>query len=482
MRSLCLTAFLLSTIFVFGQSVQYTPESVPNTKLVNNSYVSNPDNIVLQTTVDNINLVLGELEAQTTAQVAVVMIESIGDESVEDFAQELFQLWGIGRANNNGLLILLVKDQRKVRFHTGYGLEGPLPDAICNRIQRVSMVPAFRDGDYDTGMYSGVVEVQKVLTDPAYREEITSYETASSSEDYMGFAIFFLAFFTATFLIVWASKDGTFADSKEPDPSDFKQMRLRRRVWLIMFGLVPVLIVLFFWFRPGGDGPWNAIVTIYFYFMATIFYRLWRERKMIKGFVAKEKYFQITEYMRKSQWYWLFIAIVFPVPFAAYFPIHFVRKKFYRNHPRKCKLCNKDMIKLSEIEEDQYLSSNQQLEETIRSVDHDVWKCTECAATERWAFANKFSKYKTCSKCKTVAYYLESDRTLVSATYSSEGKGEKIYKCKACKHSYREKYTIAQKTSSSDSSSGSGGSSSSSSGGGSWGGGSSGGGGSTSSW
>jgi uncharacterized protein len=480
-RAQFLIAFFLSTIVALGQPIQYTPETVPNTKLVDNSYVSNPDQILLPTTVDHINFILAELEQKTTAQVAVVVVESIGSADIEDFAQELFQLWGIGRSNNNGLLILLVKDQRKVRFHTGYGLEGPLPDVVCVQIQRNRMVPAFKEGDYDTGLLGGVDEVQKILSDPSYTIEITDTESGNSVSDYTGFAIFFLVFFTAIFLIVWAAKDGKFADSKEPTPSDFKQMRLRRRVWLIVFGAIPVLIVVFFWFSARPDAPGDALITIYFYFMATIFYRVWREQKMIKNMVAERKYFQATEYLRKSQWYWVFIAVLFPVPFALYLPFHFVRKRFYRNHPRTCKLCDKDMIKLSEIEEDQFLTSPQQLEESIKSVDYDVWKCTGCQATERWAFVNKLSKYSSCPKCKARTYYLESDRTLVSATYSSSGKGEKIRKCKSCNHKYRETYSIAQLTRSSSSSS-SGGSSSSSSSGGSWGGGSSGGGGATSSW
>src|SRR5690242_14559465 len=106
MRSLSLSAlFLFNTIFALAQ---YTPSTVPNTKLVNNSYVSNPDSLLEESTVAEINSILSNLEKQTTAQVAVVALKSIGDADEFDFAQELFTLWGIGASNNNGLLILLV--------------------------------------------------------------------------------------------------------------------------------------------------------------------------------------------------------------------------------------------------------------------------------------------------------------------------------------------------------------------------------------
>ena len=75
-----------------------------------------------------------------------------------------FEHWGIGKkADDNGLLILLVLDQRKVTFATGYGLEGVLPDALCFRIQQNEMVPWFRKNDFDRGMTEGVRAVTLVL-------------------------------------------------------------------------------------------------------------------------------------------------------------------------------------------------------------------------------------------------------------------------------------------------------------------------------
>jgi len=484
-RKLSLAALLfLNTILAFAQ---YTPATVPNNKLVNNSYVSNPDGIINEATVNEIDTVLACIEKQTTAQVAVVVLRSIGDADIFEFAQELFNLWGVGKSNNNGLLILLVEDQHTVRFHTGLQLEGLLPDALCKQIQRDKMVPSFKEGNYDAGVLGGIYEVQKILTDPNYSAEIVATEDDDIVQGYTAVAIFFLIFLSPIFFIAWAVKKGSFADSKPASHTDYPQMRLKRSTWLIEFGVIPLLIITLYWFGDPELAGGLAFITLYLYFMATVFHRVIRERIMFNQLREQRKYYEITEYLRISQWYWLLIALIFPVPFLVYFPLHFVRKKYYRNHPRKCKVCEGSMNKLSETDDDAFLSKSQLVEENIESVNYDVWKCTSCGTTEAWQFLNRFTSYRACPACKSLAWYVASTKTLKAATYSSSGKGESLYQCKACGKSERKAYSIAQLTrSSSSSSSSSGGSSysggSSSSSSGSWGGGSSGGGGASSSW
>lgn len=176
------------------------------------------------------------------------------------------------------------------------------------------------------------------------------------------------------------------------------------------------------------------------------------------------------------------MAVIFPLPFAFYFFYHLARKRIYRNHPRKCKQCQCAMHKLNDKKEDEYLSDGQKVEESLRAVDYDVWKCEACQAIEMWFYLNRHSKYEPCPKCNTIAYHSTNKRTVVSATYSSSGSGEESHACKFCKHQAKSSYTIAQLTRSvsTSGSSSSGGSSSSS--GGSWGGGRSSGGGASSSW
>lgn len=136
----------------------YRIEQIPNVQRMDaRRYVSNPDGILSAEAVARIDSICSSLREQGLAQVAVVAVDDIAGGDTFSFAVDLFRSWGVGSAKtNNGLGILLVKDLREIRFVTGGGLEGILPDALCKRIQLNYMLPAFRQGDYSAGMVAGV--------------------------------------------------------------------------------------------------------------------------------------------------------------------------------------------------------------------------------------------------------------------------------------------------------------------------------------
>ena len=142
-----------------------TVDEVPNIHLKDaRQYVTDPSAILSTAARDSINLMLGQLEEGSGIEVAVVMLPSIGNDDIFDFAHNLFRKWGIGKKKeNNGLLVLFVMDQHKVRFTTGYGLEGTLTDALSKRIQMNEMVPAFKEGKWDEGMVKGVRATVAIL-------------------------------------------------------------------------------------------------------------------------------------------------------------------------------------------------------------------------------------------------------------------------------------------------------------------------------
>ena len=143
----------------------YSIESVPNVYAQDRRlHVSDPNGLLMQETQAEINRMLTLLEDSTGIQSMVVMLPSIGQEDIFDFAHSLFRHWSIGnKESNNGMLIVYVADQRKIRFTTGYGLEGILPDAMCKRIQSRYMIPHFREGNTDLGMLEGTKAVVGVL-------------------------------------------------------------------------------------------------------------------------------------------------------------------------------------------------------------------------------------------------------------------------------------------------------------------------------
>ncbi|GAA4356748.1 hypothetical protein GCM10023185_20840 [Hymenobacter saemangeumensis] len=89
----------------------------------------------------------------TSSQIAVVTVPSMGGDEIASYAQRLYQSWGIGQAGkNNGILVLVAKEERTARIQTGYGLEGAVPDAIAKRIISNTLVPAFQQGQYYGGL------------------------------------------------------------------------------------------------------------------------------------------------------------------------------------------------------------------------------------------------------------------------------------------------------------------------------------------
>lgn len=96
---------------------------------------------------------LRQYSSQTSSQIAVVMIGSTGQYAISDYAFQLGDKWGIGRKNlDNGVLLLVAKNDRKVFIATGYGLEGALPDALLTQIIRKVILPNFRNENYGRGI------------------------------------------------------------------------------------------------------------------------------------------------------------------------------------------------------------------------------------------------------------------------------------------------------------------------------------------
>ena len=167
LQTILFACLIAVTAWAAGDSVKEykSVDDVPNVRLTDvRRYVSDPTSILAPAATDTINAILGRLEKSTGIETAVVMLPSIGENDIFDFSTSLFRKWGIGKKkSDNGLLILFVMDQHKVRFATGYGIEGTMTDAMSKRIQMQYMVPAFKRSDWNKGMVDGVRATAKVL-------------------------------------------------------------------------------------------------------------------------------------------------------------------------------------------------------------------------------------------------------------------------------------------------------------------------------
>jgi uncharacterized protein len=138
------------------------------------------------TTKTQIETIIREAERITSAQMAVATVSSLEGMSVEEYANRLFHEWGIGKkALDNGVLVLVAPNERKVRIEVGYGLEPLLPDGLAGEIIRTEILPRFRENDYAGGTLAaitriaGIVQRGHVLTSDERRQ----YEQRESSSD-----------------------------------------------------------------------------------------------------------------------------------------------------------------------------------------------------------------------------------------------------------------------------------------------------------
>lgn len=412
--------------------VIYTVETVPDPKSINSS-VSDPDKYLSEEYKAGIDAILNSLDDSTTAEVAVVVLGSIGDEVPKNFATELFNHWKIGKkGKDNGLLILTVIDQRRTEFETGYGLEAVLPDVLCYRLGSQILVPQFKEGKYGTGLYNLAIELRRIILQNGIIEDNTNTQNIPIEQPTYSLIDEVLYLFSPNYpyaLYFWAC---------------------------LLIGIVLPFVIL----------------------------------TMLK---AKQDAYDT--YMQLRNLKYLILVFIFPLPYLFVYIYLTMKLKQLRNEPRYSKVNGKPMHKLNDKEEDKYLTSGQVKEEALRSVDYDVW-ITEGEDKDLLIlrYDRRFSKYSNCKKCGFKAFSHDYSRTVVSPTYDSEGQGVTVRSCKHCNHTTRSTYSIAKKTRPSEksssssssysswsggSSSYSGGSSSSSS---SWGGGSSGGGGAGVSW
>lgn len=143
---------------------------------------------------------LSDFEATSTNEISVVTISSLEGDAVENYADKLFQEWGIGKPKtDNGVLLLIAKEDRKMRIEVGYGLEGALTDAISGSIMRTILTPAFREGDY----YAGVNEAVEAII-LATRGEYIADDNGLSTGNGI-FNSFFLLYVAAFFIMYLAS-------------------------------------------------------------------------------------------------------------------------------------------------------------------------------------------------------------------------------------------------------------------------------------
>ncbi len=151
---------------------------------------------------------LQDITQKTRAQVAVLIVPSTGDDSIEQYATRVFDNWRLGDAKrNDGILIIVAWSDRTVRIQVGYGLEEKVTDALAGDIIRSNMIPAFKQQQLAKGLELAIIALNNRLTSQhQYSVNPSESESASSSDHYY-FAIFWV--FAVMFFPFWFFHQGS---------------------------------------------------------------------------------------------------------------------------------------------------------------------------------------------------------------------------------------------------------------------------------
>ena len=140
------------------------------------------------------------LRQRKGSQLQVLMVASTQPETIEQYTQRVFDGWKLGRKGvDDGVLVVVAKDDRKVRIQPGYGLEGAIPDAIANRVIQEYLVPYFRQGDYASGILAATAQLVKLVDGEPLPEPVADNPTGPDRGGEWLFALV-AAFFVASFL------------------------------------------------------------------------------------------------------------------------------------------------------------------------------------------------------------------------------------------------------------------------------------------
>ena len=158
-------------------------------------------NVIDAATRDAITSKLAAFEAKSSDQVVVVTVPSLDGEAIEPYSNRLYRSWAIGqKQENNGVLLVVAPNDRKVRIEVGYGLEGTLTDLLSKLIIENAIIPGFRSGDYSGGIARGVDDILTVLSgDAAELEARAKRNVQEPSEDIDWFVVVFITIWVVIF-------------------------------------------------------------------------------------------------------------------------------------------------------------------------------------------------------------------------------------------------------------------------------------------
>jgi len=199
--------------------------------------VNDNANMLSVATKQQLESLLADLENTDSTQIAVLTITSLEGESLEEYSLKVAQTWGIGtKDKDNGALLLIAKNDRKLRIEVGYGLEGKLTDLASSRIIRNVITPKFKQGNFDQGVIDGVAAMIGTVRGEYQAEPKPS--RAQSAKDGGGGFFIFLAFLMFNIAKIFRNK--AVAAGVGATISPLIGLLFFGAQWLFLLALIPI--------------------------------------------------------------------------------------------------------------------------------------------------------------------------------------------------------------------------------------------------
>lgn len=197
MKKAVTTLLLLLPIVAFAYSSPGKPAG----------YVNDFANIIDAGTKSSIEGKLQTLDRVSGIQVSVVTVKSLGGDTIENYAVQLFQEWGIGRAKRDtGVLLLVAPNEREVKIEVGYGLEGDLTDIQSGIIIRNIIIPAFKESNYSKGISDATDAIIAIVTKSPEAANYQNSQSSGGSSDTNYAPFIFVIFIVLNFLSIVLGK------------------------------------------------------------------------------------------------------------------------------------------------------------------------------------------------------------------------------------------------------------------------------------
>lgn len=401
--SLCLAVFLFPL-----KSQVLTVREVPNPKQVYGSWVMDTAEILSDSTEDQLNQMIDQLEAKNGAEIAVVTVpETSPAASLKEFTTELFNYWGIGKQEQDNGVLFLISVGGRVKIETGYGVEGILPDAKVGRIIDTKIKPRFKQGDFDGGILAGTKEIVAILAGATVED--SQYQPTL----WVIAGVPWYNFVAAVGLGLTIISYGSIAViaikpmiaikpiSIEPEGitriqgSDHQDRSVHALSYLGSFSVAFAITLLL---SATASGYGAALITS---IIAGIFFgRLTSYVVTITGILQKSKH-------RNSR------------------------------RPFHCSYCQQPMEKLDFSQMLSYLTKPQQVASQLGSVNFEAWQCPHCRQEGRSqgihirVYTVDFDNFSECPNCHEWTAN-RTKKTMKHATQSSSGKCLIIDECRCC--------------------------------------------------